>query len=107
MSNDKSSLHLVTDADIDAFAHGGGPPYDGGMEARVAKLEDFAIETRDRLTRLETKVDILTETVATKIATKDGVRADIGAAINTQTWRIIGALAALVAAVYFIARYIH
>jgi hypothetical protein len=70
-------------------------------------MTDFAVETRERLTRLETKVDNLTDTVATRVATKDGVHADIGAAINTQTWRIIGALAALVAAVYFIARYIH
>lgn len=33
------------------------PPDNGGMEARVLKLEDFAVETRDRLTRIETKLD--------------------------------------------------
>lgn len=41
---------------------GGGPPHNDGMETRVAKLEDFALETRDRLTRIETKLD----TFATK-----------------------------------------
>lgn len=35
----------------------GQPPYDGSMESRVIKLEDFAVETRDRLTRIETKLD--------------------------------------------------
>ena len=41
---------------------GGGPPHNGDMEARVVKLEDFAQDTRDRLTRIETKLD----TFATK-----------------------------------------
>jgi len=35
----------------------GGPPHNEGMEARVAKLEDFAQDTRERLTRIETKLD--------------------------------------------------
>lgn len=35
----------------------GNPPDNAGMEARVLKLEDFALETRDRLTRIETKLD--------------------------------------------------
>lgn len=35
----------------------GGPPHNGDMEARVAKLEDFAQDTRERLTRIETKLD--------------------------------------------------
>lgn len=33
------------------------PPHNGDMEARVAKLEDFAQDTRERLTRIETKLD--------------------------------------------------
>ena len=36
---------------------GGEPPYDEGMEARIAKLEDSATETRDRLVRIETRLD--------------------------------------------------
>ncbi|WP_342617190.1 hypothetical protein [Rhodoferax sp. GW822-FHT02A01] len=48
---------------------GGEPPYDGGMETRVAKLEDFAKDTSEklvtigeRLVRIETRLD----TFATK-----------------------------------------
>lgn len=40
----------------------GGPPDNGQMETRVTRLEEFAQETRDRLTRIETKLD----TFATK-----------------------------------------
>ena len=35
----------------------GGGGDNGGMEARVMKLEDFAQDTRDRLTRIETRLD--------------------------------------------------
>lgn len=35
----------------------GGPPHDGGMEARVAKLEEFVVDTRERLTKIETRLD--------------------------------------------------
>jgi hypothetical protein len=35
----------------------GEPPYDGDMDARVARLEDFAGETRERLARVEVKLD--------------------------------------------------
>lgn len=37
--------------------HGGGGGDNDGMEARVAKLEDFAQDTRERLARVETKLD--------------------------------------------------
>lgn len=40
----------------------GEPPHNDGMEARVTKLEEFAHDTRDRLTRIEGKLD----TFATK-----------------------------------------
>ena len=36
---------------------GGEPPDNESMGTRVAKLEDFAIETRERLARVETKLD--------------------------------------------------
>jgi F0F1-type ATP synthase membrane subunit c/vacuolar-type H+-ATPase subunit K len=35
----------------------GGPPHNDDMEARVLKLEDFALDARDRLVRVETKLD--------------------------------------------------
>lgn len=45
---------------------GGEPPHNGGMDARVEKLENFAHETRDRLTRIETRIESMDKTVATK-----------------------------------------
>lgn len=78
---------------------GGDPPYDGGMEARVVKLEDAMTEVRDRLVRIETRM----ESFETNFATK----ADLHREINAQTWRLItwmtGICTALVAASYFIA----
>lgn len=77
VKNQNSSLHT-----------GGVPPYDGDMEARVLKLEDFALETRDRLTRIETKLDA----TATK--------ADLMEAVNGQIkWMIVTAVGLGVAAI--------
>lgn len=45
----------------------GEPPHNDGMEARVAKLEEFVLDTRERLTRIETKLD----TFATKADISD------------------------------------
>lgn len=69
---------------------------DGGMENRLVKLEEFAQATRDRLTRIETRL----EGVATNH--------ELHKALNDQTWKIIGAAITLgtllSAAVFFIAR---
>ena len=53
-SNDESGPKW---APRNEFAGSGGSGNNGGMESRVAKLEDFAIETRERLARVETKLD--------------------------------------------------
>jgi hypothetical protein len=67
-----------------------------GMEVRIKALETFALDARDRLVRLETKIDMA--------ATREDLHKEIGA----QTWRIVGAMltigAAMSAAVFFIAR---
>lgn len=47
-------------------AQGTEPPDNDDMEDRVAKLEDFAIDTRDRLARIETKLDAFPSIFATK-----------------------------------------
>lgn len=57
---------------------GGDPPDNERMEARVAKLEEFAQETRDRLTRIETKLD--------QTATK----ADLSEAMNGMVKWVVG-----------------
>jgi hypothetical protein len=65
------------------------------VQARIIDLEKFAIETRDRLTRIETRLD----TFATK--------ADLYHELHSMTWKLLGgAMAgatALVAAVYWMA----
>ncbi len=65
------------------------------MQSRIIDLEKCAIETRDRLTRIETRLDIF--------ATKT----DLHQELHSMTWKLLGgALAgatALVAAVYWVA----
>ena len=69
------------------------------MEARVAKLEEFAQDTRDRLARIETRMDTF--------ATKEDLQRELLA----QTWRVIGAMLTfgtlLTGIVYYIARNVH
>lgn len=79
------------------------PPFDGGggggdnhrMEARISALETANLDTRDRLMRIETRVEAL--------ASKE----DLHRETHTQTWRIIGVAALLVAVVYYLAKYVH
>ena len=65
------------------------------MEARITDLEKFAIDARDRLVRIETRLD----TFATK--------ADLHRELHNMTWRLLGGASALVGIVYWIARTIH
>jgi hypothetical protein len=75
------------------------PPYDPDMDARVKALEDLAAAARERLARIETKLDALPSMFATK--------ADLHQALHALTWKLIGAAGALVAATYFIAKTVH
>lgn len=61
-----------------AFDGGGGGGYDEGMEARVAKLEESAADTRDRLVKIEARL----EQTATK--------SDLTEAINNQIKWMVG-----------------
>ena len=65
------------------------------MEARIIALEEFAVDARDRLARIETRLD----TFATK--------ADLHRELHCMTWRLFGGASALVGIVYWIARNIH
>ncbi|MEI7569694.1 MAG: hypothetical protein ACOYMH_01620 [Zwartia sp.] len=65
------------------------------MEARIIALEEFAVDARDRLARIETRLD----TFATK--------ADLHRELHGMTWRLFGGASALVGIVYWIARNIH
>jgi hypothetical protein len=65
------------------------------MDARIIALEEFAVDARDRLARIETRLD----TFATK--------ADLHRELHGLTWRLFGGASALVGIVYWIARNIH
>lgn len=90
---------------------GGGGGDDGGMEARISALEAANLETRDRLARIETRL----ETVATKAdlaglhGDMQSMRVALHQEINSQTWKLVtfvcGFGTALVAATYFIAKH--
>lgn len=95
-----SSIHHLPSSN---FATNGRPPYDGDMEARVSKLEVGALDTRDRLIKIESAM-------ATK---EDLLRLEVKLhqELNAQTWRLIGAMITfgglLCAATFFIARNVH
>ena len=57
------------------------------MEARIAKLEEFAADTRDRLTRIETRLDGIEARMATK--------ADLAELASTMVKWIVGAVSGL------------
>jgi len=78
-----------------AFDKGGGPPHDGGMEARVKQLE------ADMLT-IKTDLGIIKANYATK-ADLSAMETSIHKELHGLTWKIIGVAGALVAAVYFVA----
>lgn len=62
------------------------------METRIIALEEFAVEARDRLAGIETRLDMF--------ATK----ADLHRELHSMTWRLLGGASALVGIVYWIAR---
>ena len=75
------------------------------MESRISALEAASIETRDRLVRIETRLDA----VATKADLLD-VKADLRREINAQTWQLVTFVCsfgtALVGATYFMTRFL-
>lgn len=77
------------------FVKGGGAGDDDGMEARIVALEAANFETRDRLSRIETRLG--------PVATRE----DLHKEVNAQTWRLVTFVCsfgtALVAATYFVA----
>lgn len=78
----------------EGFDSGGGGGDDGGMEARLTALEAANTDPRERLARIETRL----EAVAT--------RSDLHESLHSLTWKIIGSCATLVAITYYIATHI-
>lgn len=70
--------------------HGGGGGNNGDMEARLGKLEEFALEARSRLDRIETKLD--------HVATKHDLAmttADLNKSTNDLIKWVVGTAIAL------------
>ena len=58
------------------------------MEARVAKLEDFAQDTRERLVRIESQLSHIDK----DMSTKDGTKAAVAEAKNSIIMWLVGAI---------------
>lgn len=91
---------------------GGSGGDDGDMETRIQALEAAQIETRDRLARIETRLDsTATKTDLHEVrAALHEVRAAMLQEINSQTWKLVtfvcGFGTALVTATYFLAKHV-
>lgn len=71
---------------------GGQPPDNDDMEARVSKLEDFAQDTRDRLVRIEMRLENIDGRMNNQMATKDGVKADVAEAKSSIIMWVVSAI---------------
>lgn len=99
----------VPGAGFDTVSGGGD---DGGMEARISALEAANLETRDRLARIETRLDsIASKADLTQLhSDMQSMRVALHQEINSQTWKLVTFVCsfgtALVAATYFIAKHV-
>lgn len=89
---------------------GGGPPGGSGLEKRIEALEKSVPEIRERLARVETKLDTIEKTMATK-ADLDVLRGqlstDIQKTISDATWRFVQISVVLAGLAFTAAKFIH
>ncbi|WP_313461587.1 hypothetical protein [Pseudomonas nitroreducens] len=89
---------------------GGNPPGDSELEKRVEALEKAIPDIRERLVRVETKLDTMEKTMATKDdlrVLKGEIFTEMHKALNDQTWRFIGFAAGLAALAFTAAKFVH
>ncbi|MCV4343260.1 hypothetical protein [Pseudomonas capsici] len=105
---------------------GGNPPGDSQLEGRVATLEKASQDIRDRLVRIEAKLESMESHSASSadiavLATKDDLNNLVRASskdiqdlavtfqksINDQTWKFIGVAAALATIAFTAAKFIN
>lgn len=75
-------------------ADGGGPPYDGEMEARIAKLEEFVVEARTDLRAIDvrlSKIEMRLDVTATRADIQESANATIKWVVATAA--LLGAAA--------------
>lgn len=84
-----SSIHHLPSSN---FTKNGGPPYDGDMEARISKLEAGAQDVRERLVKIDTRLEHIEKEMATNMATKDFVRATVMEAKNSIVMWLVSAI---------------
>ncbi|MFA0929013.1 hypothetical protein RA263_14595 [Pseudomonas syringae pv. tagetis] len=87
---------------------GGGPPGGGGsdMESRVAALEKTTVDIREKLVRVETKLEGIEKTMATKADLAD-LRTVIADGFTSQTKWFISTAIALAVIAFTAAKFIH
>lgn len=76
---------------------------DRAMLSRIVNLEKEMVAVR-------TTVEVIRSNYATKedlVRAERALRTELHKELQLMTWRIIGVAGALVAAVYFVARYVH
>lgn len=84
---------------------GGNPPGGDDMERRIKVLEDAIPETRERLVRIEARMDHMA-TKADLEALRSSISTDLYKAINDQTWKFIGVATALAGLAFVAARFL-
>lgn len=76
-------------------APGGGPPYDGDMQARVAKLEAAAEKSGERLAVIERDLAVIKSNYATKedvAALRGEIKAAVAEAKNSIIMWVVSAI---------------
>ncbi|MEQ6327829.1 hypothetical protein VLF92_05775 [Pseudomonas chengduensis] len=84
---------------------GGEPPEGDGMEKRVEVLEKALPDLRERMVRLETRLDSIDKTMATKTDIAE-LKASISAEFGSQTKWVIGTAVVLAGIAFTAARFI-
>ncbi|NWA25484.1 hypothetical protein HX866_11310 [Pseudomonas gingeri] len=120
MSSEKIDVRLLQaqyeavtkDLDRERERNGGPnePPGGGEMDARVAALEKAIPDIRERLARVETKLDNVEKTMATKSdleALQGTISADLHKVIGDSTWRFVQVAVVLAGLAFTAAKFVN
>lgn len=86
------------------------PPGEHPMEARVGAVEKAISDIRERLARVETKLDNVDKHMATKTdleALRGSISTDVQKSIADATWRFVQISVVLAGLVFTAAKFIH